>query len=165
MTKIHEQTTQTEQPVATKPPMGTKAFDMIRNTVRAGLRYHSGVKNLSGMRVSVVRFLVPDGNGFIPCNCDGYRIGQTEPNLSIGREWIIAKRCVEEASHMGLTIGADGVVDLFVRGVAPWAEELFFKNWASKLCVICGFDYGAMFRESCRPQGKVFGSNSSILHD
>lgn len=159
-----EQATQT-QAVAAKPPMGQKALDMISNTVRTSMRYHSGVRNLSAMRTSVVRFLIPDGGCYIPCNCDGYLIGQTEPNLNIGREWVIPKSAVQAAGHMGLTTDANGVIDLFVRGIAPWVDEFCYKPWSARACAICGIDAGQLFSESCSPQPRMFGSNSSILHD
>lgn len=155
--------TQTEQPATKKEPLGTKAFDLIYTTVRAGLRFHSGTHNLRGMKNSVVRYLMPteDEAGFIPCNADGFLIGESKPNMSVGRAWVLPKDAVMRASSMGLATNENGLIDLCAGLGAPWIDENFFKPWAARACAICGTDYGALFQESCRPQPKMFGSDLS----
>lgn len=161
MTKL--QTTQPEQPVAPKEPLGTKAIDAARTVIRQSMRYQSGPSNLKAMKNWIPAYLCPTKNGnYVPLTIDQALIGHAEPTKAT-RPWILPKEMVERVH--GLPVDDSGNIHLFHQRGAPWQGEFSCNHYMAVLAQICDIDRAALFRESCRPQPRMFGTNTSIFHD
>lgn len=154
MTTKTEQATQTT-PVAKKEPLGVLAVESIRCTLRTGLRYRTGIKNLKAMEVWLPKYLVPTSNGnYIPINPFMCLIGKQE-SVDVKRGWILPK--AEVLKVPGLLADDEGIINLF-QPASPWLDEICWRPYLARMCAICNLDVTELAIGSAAPRaGLIMG--------
>lgn len=153
MNKIAKEQTTPTQPAIQKEPLGVLAVESIRCTLRWGLRYRTGIRNLKGMEVWLPKFLVPTSNSnYIPVNPFMCLIGKQEL-VYVKRGWILPK--AEVLKVPGLLADDEGMIHLFEPHGSPWLDEFCWRPYLAKMCGICGLDPTELAIGSAAPRAGV----------
>lgn len=151
MTKIHEQTTQTEQP---ERKVGKKALDAVFPAIRASF-WQSGARHLKSQEHWIPAFLVKSdcGRFYVPINRFGFVVGNIQ-SIELTEAWCIPTEEVDKVH--GLVRNDNGDVCMFLPQGEPWHSQETKSPYLARVASIFGIDLAELGAESARPRPKLF---------